>query len=190
MSQVIRVICYCSIVLSTCNVSSVLPASAENTLVANPIGLSLGYCMRSEGRSVALAKDGSNQLGHVRLGQIAPGLSVFDLQIDAWLGLLRIEQGGKFVYGAAPLTDGVDKSTRASQVYAVFTQTPLANAPPPQITQQAPALVAGALTHGFLGDAGPVRTFALPGFALPNLIYSNQTSWLTGDLRLVCSSAN
>jgi hypothetical protein len=204
MIQMTRV-CYCSIVLSACVISSALPASAENTLVANSAGLSLKYwnpeffarcgiddpndasrivaLMETEGRSVALSKDGSSQLGQLSLGHVAPGRSVFDLQINAWVGSPRIEYGGKFVHGTSP--NVVDQDKRGSRDYAVFTQIPLANAPPPQITQQPPTLMAGMLTHGFLGDTGPARTFALRGFA-----YSNQASWSDGDVQFTCSSGN
>jgi hypothetical protein len=204
MTQVTRAISYCSIVLSTCGIISALPASAENTLV-NSVGLSLGYwnpefftrcgigdpnggsrivtLMESEGRSVALSKDGSSQLGQLSLGQVAPGRSVFDLQINTWVGSARIEYGGKYVHVTSP--NVVNKGKRGSSDYATFTQIPLANVPPPQITQQPPTLMAGMLTHGFLGDTGSVRTFALPNF-----VYSNQASWSGGDVQFSCSSAN
>jgi hypothetical protein len=128
MSQVTRATCYFGIfvVVSTCGVSTAMPASAENRLLAeaqvsnNFIGLSSGYpgffvrcgpaigrpdtasriagVTASEGRSVALSEDGSGQLGHVPLRQVAPGLSVFDLEISTWLGLARLEQVGQFDY--------------------------------------------------------------------------------------------
>jgi hypothetical protein len=205
MTQMTRAIFYCSIVLSTCGIISASPASAENTLV-NSVGLSLGYwnpeffarcgigdpnggsrivvtLMESEGRSVALSKDGSSQVGQLSLGQVAPGRSVFDLQINTWVGSARIEYGGKYVHGTSP--NVVNKGERGSSDYATFTQIPLANVPPPQITQQPPKLMAGMLTHGFLGDTGSVRTFALP-----NSVRSNQPSWSGGDVQFSCSSAN